>query len=139
MAKHLTDKQKKRIIADYVELGSYNAVAKKYGVSRQTIKNVVDADKETGQKLQDKKAQNTLDMLAYMDSKKTEAQGIIDLYLKALVDPKKLEKAPLNQIATSLGIVVDKFTRNTASGGSSLDKLDGLLKEFRDAVESETT
>lgn len=139
MAKHLTDKQKKRIIADYVELGSYNAVAKKHMVSVDTVKRTVLRDNETAQKAKQKKEENTLDMLAYMDSKKTEAQGIIDLYLKALVDPKKLEKAPLSQIATSLGIVVDKFTRNTANGGSSLDKLDGLLKEFKDAVESETT
>ena len=38
MAARLTDKQKKKIIADYVELGSYNAVAKIHGVSRQTVK-----------------------------------------------------------------------------------------------------
>jgi hypothetical protein len=33
MAARLTDKQRKKIIADYVDLGSYNAVAKKHKVS----------------------------------------------------------------------------------------------------------
>lgn len=37
MAARLTDKQKK-IVADYLELGSYNAVAKKNNVSNHTVK-----------------------------------------------------------------------------------------------------
>ena len=41
MAKHLTDREKKKIIADYVELESYNAVAKKHNVSATTVKNTV--------------------------------------------------------------------------------------------------
>lgn len=38
MAARLTDKQKKKIIADYVQLGSYNATAKVNGVSLNTVK-----------------------------------------------------------------------------------------------------
>ena len=37
MASRLTDKQKKKIIADYVESGSYRATAKKFGVSKSTV------------------------------------------------------------------------------------------------------
>ncbi len=47
MAAHLTDKQKKKIIADYIQLGSYNAAAKLNGVSRNTVKAIVLADSET--------------------------------------------------------------------------------------------
>ena len=49
----------------------------------------------------------------------------------------KISDAGLSQIATSFGIIVDKATKNTASGNDSLNKLDGLLKEFQDAVKSE--
>ena len=41
MAARLTDKQKKKIIADYVQIGSYNAVSKINGVSATTVKNIV--------------------------------------------------------------------------------------------------
>ena len=41
MAARLTDKQKKKIVADYLELGSYLAVAKKNGVSDSSVKRVV--------------------------------------------------------------------------------------------------
>lgn len=74
---------------------------------------------ESLQKFTQKKEQNTLDMLAYMDSRKEQAQSVIDDYLKALANPAKIEAAKLSEIATALGIVVDKFTKNmpTNTGG----------------------
>ena len=41
MAARLTDRQKKKIVADYLELGSYNATAKKNGVSNHTVKRIL--------------------------------------------------------------------------------------------------
>ena len=40
-------KEKKKIIADYIECGSYNAVAKKYKVSATTVKNTVLKDNKS--------------------------------------------------------------------------------------------
>lgn len=112
VAKHLTDKQKKQIIADYVELGSYAAVARKHKISDKTVKSVVISDPETTRKSEQKKEQNTADILAFMDGKKQDVCSIISLYLKALQDPDKLSRASLQSIATSLGIVIDKFTKD---------------------------
>ena len=139
MAARLTDRQKKQIIADYVELGSYRAVGRKNAVAPGTVKKVVTSNTQITRKFAQKKKQNTQEMLAFMDSRKDAAQDVIDVYLKALTDPEKLSDASLAQIATAFGIVVDKFTKNTASGNDSLHKLDGLLKEFQDAVKSEAT
>ena len=47
MARHLTDREKKKIIADYAELGSCNAVAKKHKRSWTTITQVVESDPDT--------------------------------------------------------------------------------------------
>lgn len=138
MAARLTDNQKKKIISDYVQLGSYNATAKINGVSLNTVKKIVQGNPDIAEMCNQKKEENTAEMLAFMDSRKGEAQNVIDAYLKALANPEKLENASLSQIATALGIVVDKFTKNTASGNDNLNKLDGLLKEFKDAVKSET-
>ena len=113
MAARLTDKQKKRIIADYVELGSYNAVAKKHGVSHHTVKAVVTAGEQTAKKCQRKKDKNTLDMLAYMESRKKKTQDTLDILLEAMSDPAKLAKASLVQLGTVYGILVDKATGTT--------------------------
>lgn len=108
MAPRLTDKQKKRIIADYVNLGSYNAVAKKYGISHQTVKRAVIGDEKTAQKIQQKKEQNTMDMLAFMESRMKKTQDVIDQLLDAM--PQKIDKASLVQLGTVYGILVDKTT-----------------------------
>lgn len=107
MAARLTDAQKKKIIADYVEYGSYNKTARMNGVSRNTVKNIIMEDKENATKCQQKKEQNTQDMLAYMDSRKAKAQEIIDKCLESL--PGKLKGANATQTATVLGIISDKF------------------------------
>lgn len=117
MAARLTDKQKKKIIADYTENGSYRATARMNGVSDDTVRRVVLSDDEILQKAAQKKEENTLDMLAYMDSRKEQAQGVIDDYLAALANPEKIASAKLSEIATALGIVVDKFTK-TAAGAN---------------------
>ena len=50
MASRLTDKQKKDIIADYVETGSYNATAKRFGVALNTVKKICTQNADIAQK-----------------------------------------------------------------------------------------
>ena len=129
MAARLTDKQKKKIIVDYIESGSYNATAKINGVSRNTVKNIVMADEENATKCQQKKEQNTLDMLAYMDSRKEQAKSVLDSYIAALADSNKIELAKLSEIATAMGIVIDKFINNPMKHQLDKQKLEiELLK-----------
>lgn len=124
MAARLTDKQKKKIIADYVEVGSFNAAARANGVSRNTVKAVVTADNEVLQKAAQKKEQNTVDMLAYMEKRKKDAQGVIDGDLKALADPNKIEMAKLSEVATAMGIVIDKFVNTPIKNQLDRQKLE---------------
>ena len=122
MAARLTDKQKKKIIADYIESGSYNATAKKFGISESTVRRLCKREPEITKKAEQKKEQNTLDMLAYMDSRKDKAQKVIDDYLDALSSEEKIKNAKLSEIATALGIVVDKFTKNVPADVSSIEQ-----------------
>lgn len=55
MAARLTDKQKKKIIADYVQLGSYRAAARLNKVSDGTVKRIVEGCGEIEQKVAQKK------------------------------------------------------------------------------------
>ncbi|MBD5507301.1 MAG: helix-turn-helix domain-containing protein [Lachnospiraceae bacterium] len=130
MAARLTDAQKKKVIADYVEVGSYAAVGRMNGVSDKTVKAIVKADPETSRISEQKKKQNTLDMLQYMDDRRKKAQKIMDTYLEALLDPKKIKNASLSQIATAFGIIIDKFVKNT-NVTSDLNKLDEILANIQ--------
>lgn len=113
MAK-LTDKQKKKIVAESVNGSSMTALARKYGVSTATIHRVVHGDEKLKEKVEQKKAENTVSILAFMDSKKNDVCALIDKLLAAMADDDKLAAATVNQLATAMGIVIDKYTANEA-------------------------
>lgn len=54
-----------------------------------------------------------------MDSKKNDVCGLIDKFLSAMGDDEKLAAATVNQLATAMGIVIDKYTANEAVNASS--------------------
>ena len=109
MAK-LTDKQRKKIIAESVNGSSIRALAAKYGVSTTTIQRVLKSDEKLTQKVAKKKEENTASILAFMDSKKNDVCALIDKLLAAMADEDKLAAATVNQLATAMGIVIDKYT-----------------------------
>lgn len=134
MAARLTDKQKKKIVADYIELGSYNAVAKLNGVSNHTVKRVVLEVPGISEKIQDKKDENTADILAYMESKRKIVCEILGKGLDALNSPDKLAEASPAQITTALGTLIDKWAM---IGGGPKDEAeeDGLSRSLRELGE----
>lgn len=130
MAARLTDKQKKKIVADYLELGSYRAAGRKNGVSDGTVKRVVLESGDIEQKIADKKDQNTADILAYMESKRQEVCSIIDIGLSVL--PEKIKDArTASEVTTAMGTLIDKFTANGRGMGDSREK-DGLSKSLEE-------
>ena len=109
MSGKISDKKRKKIIADYVELGSYNAVAKKHKVSPTTVKRIVSADAESAKKCEQKKEENLKSILAHMESKREVVNDIISKGLEVLNSKEKLEEATPSQITTAMGTLIDKF------------------------------
>ena len=134
MAARLTDKQKKQIMADYAANQSYNATAKIHGVSHQTVKRVIQKDPETAKKVQQKKEQNTADILDYMESQRDDVCKVLGICLSELKKAERYEKTPPQQIATTMAILIDKYT---AFGGGPKGETeeDGLSRSLRDLGE----
>lgn len=131
MAARLTDKQKKRIIADYAEMGSYNSVAKKHGVADGTVRRIILSNPEFTKKVEQKKAENSADILEYMDTKKDVVCAIIGDYLEALRDKEKIQKATTVQLSTTLGTLIDKFTMVSKEVGQN-NEPDALSKSLEE-------
>ena len=106
----LTDRQKKKIIADYVDNGNYSETARINGVNKSTVQRLISNNQEVQQKAQEKKEENTQDMLQYLESKKEDKKRVIELCFKALKD--KLASpdmfTSIRDIAMVYGIIVDK-------------------------------
>lgn len=135
MAPRLTDIQKKKILADYAERQNYSEVARINGVSDKTVKRIVCECPEISRKVEQKKEENTLAMLEYMDKRKTQAQAILDIYLEAMSDPDRISQAPLSQLATSFGIVVDKFMPKGTSGFAVNREDDPITTALKEAAQ----
>lgn len=134
MAARLTDKQKKKIVADYVQLGSYNAVSKIHGVSATTVKNIVLKSADIVEKCEEKKEQNTADILDYMEGQRDDVCKVLGICLSELKKAERYEKTPPQQIATTMAILIDKYT---AFGGGPKDETeeDGLSRSLRELGE----
>lgn len=132
----LSDKDKKRIIADRASGMIYRQMAEKYHVSITTIKRVCQGDPETAKKVNAKKEANTLEMLAYMDAQKGKAQALLSKIIDVLGDPDKLARANVRDLATAYGIIADKFIQTAPTGGDDvlarakeiLGGIDGVIK-----------
>lgn len=132
MAKHLTDKEKRKIIRDYVEAGNYTAVAAKYGVSRNTVKNAVLGDPKFMQKCKERKNKNTLAVLAHMDAQRSTICQITDRYLMELLDVEQFEKLTPIQLASALTMLLDKFAPAPQRG--AIDTAGGLIEAGPDPL-----
>lgn len=139
MAARLTDRQKKKILADYVQLGSYNATAKINGVSATTVKNIALANADFVEKCERKKEENTTDILAYMESQKNVVCEIIGKGLAALNAPEKLAEATPSQITTALGTLIDKWAMVSGSPADTAkdDALSQSLRELAEELEGD--
>lgn len=120
MAARLTERKKKKIVADYIECESYAAAGKRNGVCGQTVRRCVEESKEFSERLAEKKERDAADILAYMDARRDKVCEIIQLGLDALCDPDKLKSATPAQITTALGTLIDKWTMagNPLRGGT---------------------
>lgn len=64
-----------------------------------------------------------------MESRKEQTKEVLDTYIKALADPEKIDAAKLSEVATAMGIVIDKFINNPMKHQIDKQKLEiELLK-----------
>ena len=124
MGARITDEKRKMIIADYLELESYRAVGRKHNVSQVSVKRIVESCNDIEQKIAAKKEQNTAEVLAHMEKKKEMVNQIIDRYLVALLDEKKIASATTSQLTTAMGTLIDKWTQRTIWQDAGLDQED---------------
>lgn len=140
MAARVTDKEKKKIIADYLRLESYTAVAKLNGRATDTVKQIVLGSDDFEEKSRKKKAQNTADILEYMEKQRDRVCEIIDIGLAALPD-KVADAKSATEVTTALGTLIDKWTQVKAMQAKEQmvedDPLTASIKALGEEMEAE--
>lgn len=103
-----TDKEKKKIISDYIECENYSEVARKYNMSVNAIKNIVLANEETANLFKEKKETNTRTVLEEMDKMTEQKINILKLTMQEMERLLKENKVTPNSLATIYGVLYDK-------------------------------
>lgn len=110
MAKRLSDKEKKEIIAYYIECQNLRETARKFNVSPDTVKRLTKENKDIEQNLSEKKEENTKSVLNELDKTKNKRINLLNKMIDKMEE--KVENIDMftnvKDLATAYGIIVDK-------------------------------
>ena len=84
-------------------------------------------------KLKKKKEQDENIILNHINSKKGDVCRLIDELLREIGSSERISNAPLNQLASVVGTLIDKFSANEkAAGTSAVGELSQIFEYFKD-------
>ena len=137
----IDDKKKKEIIAHYTETRSYRETARTFNIAPNTVKNLVNKNKEVAQICTQKNIENTKSVLQAMEDKKNDKIDLLDKILKAM--NSKLDNLDMftniKDLATAYGIIMDKeikikeLDNKNKDNQDVIERLDKLLEEQKNA------
>ena len=105
----LTDKERTEIIKAYVECQNYSAVGRAFGRSDATVRRAVTKEVELTKKVEQKKEENTESICKHMEAQTARVCDLLDTLLEYIGTKEKLEKSSAKDLATTLGIIIDKY------------------------------
>ena len=114
--RRIEPERRMKILADYALEGSYRAAARKNGVSPDTVRRIVRENPEMARAADAEKNVRARDVMSYMQGKADTVCEIIGNGLGVLSDPERMQEAKLRDIATMLGILIDKWAMIDAMG-----------------------
>lgn len=120
----LTDEQKQKIVADYVNNTNYEETARMNNVSNMTVKRVVQANKEVLEKVSKKKEETTNNMLEMIEKTNNKRLQVISKIVDAI--DEKADKIDMftnvKDLASAYGILIDKEFKFAEMQKLNLDK-----------------
>lgn len=103
------------------------------GVSKSNIAKKLKLKESTIEKISEKAFVQTAarDISKYVaEEKYNDICRVIDVYIKELTDETKLEEAKINQLASVIGMIIDKFSKVGADADNGkIEELIGSLKK----------
>lgn len=112
MAKKRTDKEQKEIVAYFIECQNYSATARKFGLSDAGVRKIVkrNANTESTKQLEEKKNNNTKEIIQDMDDRKETTKRVLGKLMEAIEN--KVDNIDMftsvRDLAMAYGTIVDK-------------------------------
>lgn len=127
--KKLTDKERKDIIACYVECQNFRETARKFNVAPATVKNLTLLEKDIAQDLSQKNKENTKNVLNEMAKRSQKKIRILDKLLDGI--DQKCSNIDMftnvKDLATAYGILIDKDIKIAEVQANEGEKIEGKV------------
>ncbi|MBO5475534.1 MAG: hypothetical protein J5982_03380 [Bacilli bacterium] len=107
-----TDKEQKEIIAFYLECNNYSETARKFGMSDTGVRKIIKrhAGSESTKQLEEKKNNNTKEVIQDMNDRKENTKKLLGKLLQAIED--KVDNIDMfttvRDLAMAYGTIIDK-------------------------------
>lgn len=138
--KPVSPARRKKIIADYAMCGNYSEVARKHGVTPNTIKNIVQGDPKATKLCEQKAEEQSQDAISYLQNNGMRIAQLLETLLDAMEKKAKTLDMFTNikDLATAFGIVTDKAVKaaeiahanRTKPGDAEIDPLSAALEKL---------
>lgn len=136
---YLSDEQNNKILADYIENHNYSETGRINGVSDDYVRRLVKKNEDIVRNcLEQKKEENTLSTIEYMQTQHETKKRILDKILKAIEEKSENIDMFTNikDLATAYGIIVDKelkalelMKNNENTGGAKVVIVNSLPRD----------
>ena len=133
MPKKLNDTQIAEIVFKHTNGTSISALAKEYGIGRNTVKRYIDNESVLEQECNAIKNETVTE---WIKANSSRIQGILDLCIDLL--PKKLKEASTRDIVGAIKVLTETTVNNEGKEKSNeKDALDRLCDAIQGAVKDE--
>lgn len=137
MAKRLTDKEKKEIIAYYTECQNYTATARKFNISDNAVRKIVKKDNNSSEKFEQKKEENTQSVLDKFESLANVKNNILNNSLMTIAQRIQNGEVSTSDLIRIYGIMVDKeinykaLSKDNSEEEKNISKVKDILVQIK--------
>ena len=144
--RELTPKERKKVVATYLEKGTLSATSKITGLSVPGVRKVLDKEPEFLQQYEKKREQEAQELFGAISAKSAKFTKFCDAYFDELTNPemvKRLARTDMEKLTKIFAINLDKFVLlnkmrlETDGAGDNTLSITITRKAKRDASDKE--
>lgn len=110
--RYLTEKERRMVVAKYLESGTYTAAAEYAGITPKAVRQIIENEPDFMKEYQKQREREAKQLFGFLSAKSAKFIKFCDVYFDVLSDPeiiRSLGRRDLVKLATVFAINADKF------------------------------
>lgn len=125
-----TTQEREKMILLKTQGSSLAEIARLTGFSVNTVKKVIEKERNLAEKCKEKQEEIAENMQAWLVERSTQAMSLLDKIIAEMSDDDRISKARYSELSTAFGVIIDKYTKNSIDVTHRIDPLNELPTEL---------